>query len=85
MKKWMAFQGFEDILQILGAPYRDPDGRMDKYESYINTEGKQTFLPRHVASNLSQLSHWDREFTSNHQMPTLMVTWVNLTKEEIQQ
>ena len=55
MKEWMAFQGFEDILQILGALYRDQDGRMDKYESYINTEGKQTFLPRHVASNLSLL------------------------------
>ena len=35
---------FEDILQILGSLYRDPDGRMDKYEPYINTEGKQTFL-----------------------------------------
>ena len=57
----MAFQGIEDILQVLGALYRDPDGRMDKYEPYINTEGKQTFFPRHVASNLSLLSHWDRE------------------------
>ena len=73
----VAFQGFEDICQILGALYRDPDGWMDKYEPYINTEGKQTFLPRHVASNLSLLSHWDREFTSNHQMPTPMVAWVN--------
>ena len=53
MKEWMAFQGFEDILQILGSLYRDPDGRMDKYEPYINTEGKQTILPRHVESNLS--------------------------------
>ena len=77
MKEWMAFQGFEDTLQILGDLCRDPDGRMDRYESYINTEGKQTFLPRHVASNLSLLSHWGREFTSNHQMPTPMVAWVN--------
>ena len=45
MKEWMAFQGFEGILQILGSLYRDTDGRMDKYESYINTESKQTFLP----------------------------------------
>ena len=82
MKEWMAFQGFEDIFQILGALYRDPDGRMGKYEPYINTEGTQTFLPRHVASNLSLLSHWDREFTSNHQVPTPMVVGVNLTKEE---
>ena len=37
MKEWMAFQGFEDILQILLSLYRDPDGRMDKYEPYINT------------------------------------------------
>ena len=73
MKEWMALQGLEDILQILGALNRDPDGRMDKYEPYISTEGNQTFLPRHVASNLSPLSHWDREFTSNHQMPTPMV------------
>ena len=58
---------------------------MDLYEPYINTEGKQTFLPGHVASNLSLLSHWDREFTSNHQMPILMVAWVNLTKEKFQQ
>ena len=56
MKEWMTFQGLEDILQILGALYRDPDGRMDKYEQYTNTEGNQTFLPRHVASNLSLLS-----------------------------
>ena len=41
MKGWMAIQGFEDILQIIGSLYRDPDGRMDKYEPYI----KQTFLP----------------------------------------
>ena len=81
MMEWMAFQGFEDIHQILGSLYRDPDGRMDKCEPYINTEGKQTFLPRHVASNLSLLSHCDREFTSNHQMPTSMVAWVDLTKE----
>ena len=81
----MGFQGFEDILQILGALYRDPDGRTYKYEPYINTEGKQTFLPRHVASNLSLLSHCDREFTSNHQMPTPMDAWVNLTKDEFQQ
>ena len=60
MKEWMAFQGFEDILQILGALFRGPDRRMDKYEPYINTEGKQIFLRRHVASNLSLLSHWDR-------------------------
>ena len=85
MKEWMAFHGFEDIRQILGSLYRDPDGMMDKYEPYINTEGKQTFLPQHVASNLSLLSHWDREFTSNHQMSTPMVAWVNLTKEEFQQ
>ena len=45
MKEWMAFQGFEDILQILGSLYRDPDGRMDKYEPYISTEGKQTCFP----------------------------------------
>ena len=82
MKKWMVFQGFDDILQILGALYRGPDGRMDKYEPYISMEGKQTFLPRHVASNLSLLSHWDREFTSNHQIPTPMVAWVTWTKEE---
>ena len=44
----MAFQGFEDILQILGALYRELDGRMDEYEPYINTEGKQTFLPTEV-------------------------------------
>ena len=81
----MYFCYLEDILQILGDLYRDPDGRMDKYESYINTEGEQTCLPRHVAANLSLLSHWDREFTSNHQMPTPMVAWVNLTKEECQQ
>ena len=43
----MTFQGFEDILQIHGALYRDPGGRMDKYEPYINTEEKQTFIPRH--------------------------------------
>ena len=49
MKEWMAFQGFENILQILGALYRDPDGRMEKYESYINTEGKQTFLGRMIS------------------------------------
>ena len=34
MKEWMALQGFEDILQILGSLYRDPDGRMDNYEPY---------------------------------------------------
>ena len=50
MKEWMAFQGLADTLQILGSLYRDPDGRMDKYEPYINTEGKQTFLPQHVHS-----------------------------------
>ena len=72
-------------LQIFGSLYRDPDGRMDKYEPYINTEGKQTFLPQYVASNLSLLSHWDREFTSSHQMSTQMVAWINLTKEEFQQ
>ena len=85
MKEWMACQGFEDILQILGSLCRDPAGRVDKYESYINTEGKQTFLPRHVATNLSLLSHWDTEFTSNLVDPTPMVAWVNLTKEEFQQ
>ena len=84
MKEWVAFQGLEDILQILGALYREPDGRMDKYEPYINTEGNQSFLPRHVASNLSLLSPWNREFTSNHQMSTPMVPLVNLTKEEFQ-
>ena len=41
----MAFQGFEDILQILGSLYRNRDGRKDKYEPYINTKGKETFLP----------------------------------------
>ena len=45
MKEWMAFQGFEDILQILGALYRDPDGRMDKYEPYINTEENKPSSP----------------------------------------
>ena len=85
MKEWMVFQGFEDILQILGSLYRDPDGRMDKYEPYVNTEGKQTFLSQHIASNLSFLSHWDREFTSKHHLPTPKVAWVNLTKEEFQQ
>ena len=85
MKEWMAFQVFEDILQYLGALRGDPDGRMDNYEPYINTEGNQIFLHRHVTSNLSLLSHWDREFTSNHQMPAPMVAWVNLTKEEFQQ
>ena len=85
MKEWMAFQGFEDILQILGALYRDPDGRMDKYEPYINMEVKQTLLSRHVACNLSLLSHWDRELTNHHQMLTPMVAWVNMTKEEFQQ
>ena len=34
MKEWMALQVFEDILQILGSLYRDPDGRMDNYEPY---------------------------------------------------
>ena len=58
---------------------------MDKYEPYINTEGKQTFLSPHVASNLSLLSHWDREFTSKHQMPTPKGAWVDLPKEEFQQ
>ena len=57
---------------------------MGKYEPYINMERKQTFLPRHVASNLLLLSHGDREFTSNHQMTTPMVAWINLTKEEYQ-
>ena len=57
MKEWMVFQSFEDILQTLGALYRDPDGRMEKYEPYINTERNQTFSPRNMASNLSLLSH----------------------------
>ena len=45
----------------------------------------KTFLPRHVASNLSLLTHWDRELTSNYHMPIPMVAWINLTKEESQQ
>ena len=47
----MAFQGFEDILQILGSLYRDQDGRMDNYEPYTDTEWKQTFLSRNVTEN----------------------------------
>ena len=47
--------------------------------------GETNLFPWHVASNLSLLSHWDREFTSNHQMPTPRVAWVNPTKEEYQQ
>ena len=66
MKEGMSFKSFEDILHILGAFYSDPDGRTDKYDPYINMEGNQTFLSRHMASNLSLLSLWDREFTSNH-------------------
>ena len=52
--------------------------------SHTSTQRGQTFLPRHVASNLSLLSHWDREFTSNHQIPTPVAS-VNLTTEEFQQ
>ena len=53
--------------------------------SHTSKQEKQIFLSQHVASNLSLLSHWDREFTSKHQMPTPKVAWVNLTKEEFQQ
>ena len=47
MKEWMAFQRFfEDIPETLGSLYRDPDGRMDKYEPYINThKGKTNLSP----------------------------------------
>ena len=45
MKEWMTLQGFEDILEFLGALYRDPDRRMDKYEPYINTEEQKSNLP----------------------------------------
>ena len=58
---------------------------MDKYEPYINTEGKLTFLPWHVTSNLALLSHWDREFTSKHQMPTLKVNAMDVEMDQIKE
>ena len=43
IKEWMAFQGLEDILQILGSLFRDPDGTINKYDHTSTQRGNKHF------------------------------------------
>ena len=45
LKEWMAFQGFESTLQILGSLYRDPDGRFRQIRTIHQHRGETNLSP----------------------------------------